>query len=1025
MKLLSLVLVLTFGAAALGAQSTATLEGTVTDAQGAVMPGVSLTIRNDATGVERTAATDQSGKYVAASLPPGTYSIVAHIDGFQDQKGSAELGVAQTVAVNFRMTVGAIQENLTVVGVSPLIETTTVSVGQVMAERTVQEIPLNGRHFVDLGPLMPGGVTPPQNGVLSAPLRGQGSFSFFSAGNRETSVNFMINGINLNDLANSQVTFQPSINTVSEFKVDNSTFSAEYGRNSGAIVNVATRSGANRMHGEAFDFYRDDSLDSRNHFNPEPNPKSPFNRKQFGVNLGGPIQKNKTFFFFSYEGLRHTQGVDLNSGVLTDAQRAGVTDPVAKNLLAYIPLGNTTDANGQARLLAAGTAPVNIDQYTIDMRHTLALNDTLHGYYAFQRDLRKEPNAQGNTVPDFGDTRGGHRQVLTVNETHIFSHALVNEARAGYNRINISFDPNVVVNPKDLGINNGIDFPLALPQIVITSLGLNFGGPANFPQGRTVVTFVASDTATYLRGNHIIKFGGEYRRASVNTFTADPGAFTYASVPAFQTGIGNSFNITLGDRQSTLIIPAIGGFVQDSLSLGPKLKLDLGLRYDFIGSPSEPDNNLVVFDASKDALVRLGSGIDQIHKNGSDFQPRLGVIWNPTENGIVFRAAYAVMINQTNTGYVGGSASNPPLATPLNVSGAVKLDSAYTTAQAAGLAPTTTNPDFQPGRMQTWNVNAEKELRGTGVMVGYFGSYGDRLRVPININQFINGARPYPTLSAASPISPGATLGNITEVQSAGWSHYKGLWITANRRMSKGLQMSSSYTLSKSTDTNSYDGTGANANGSLQNSYDLADSEAPSDFDVRHRFSLNATYELPFHGNWLKEGWQVGGVLQLQSGSPVNIITNIGTFTGVTSLRPDLVGDLSVVGDVNQWFNASVCDPRIAAPAAGSCNSSSVFALPVSPSGVFHFGNLPRNAVVGPGFSDTDLSLIKNVTLNGTSRLQFRVEVFNLFNVSNLGQPGRIATVGSTAFGVITNTRFATGDSGSARQVQFAAKFMF
>ena len=166
-------------------------------------------------------------------------------------------------------------------------------------------------------------------------------------------------------------------------------------------------------------------------------------------------------------------------------------------------------------------------------------------------------------------------------------------------------------------------------------------------------------------------------------------------------------------------------------------------------------------------------------------------------------------------------------------------------------------------------------------------------------------------------------------------------------------------------------------------------------------------------------------MLQLQSGSPVNIITNVGTFTGVTSLRPDLVGDLSVVGDVNQWFNASVCDPRIAAPAAGSCNSSSVFALPVSPSGVFHFGNLPRNAVVGPGFSDTDLSLIKNVTLNGTARLQFRVEVFNLFNVANFGQPGRIATVGSTAFGVITNTRFATGDSGSSRQVQFAAKFMF
>jgi hypothetical protein len=175
----------------------------------------------------------------------------------------------------------------------------------------------------------------------------------------------------------------------------------------------------------------------------------------------------------------------------------------------------------------------------------------------------------------------------------------------------------------------------------------------------------------------------------------------------------------------------------------------------------------------------------------------------------------------------------------------------------------------------------------------------------------------------------------------------------------------------------------------------------------------------------LKDGWQITGVLQLQSGSPVNVITNINTFTGVASLRPDLVGDASVVGSTTQWFNNAVCDPRIVVPASGSCNSSSVFALPVSPSGVFHFGNLPRNAIVGPGFNDTDLSLIKNLALSGQARVQLRVEVFNLFNVANLGQPGRTAILNSTAFGVITNTRFPTGDSGSSRQVQFAAKFLF
>src|SRR5204862_447624 len=300
----------------------------------------SIVLRQTATNQERNVVTDAAGQFVAAALAPGTYEVTAHLEGFADQKREVPIGPAQTMALNLKLSVGALSENVTVSGASPLIDTATVSVGQAMAERTVQEIPLNGRHFVDLGPLMPGGSTAPQNAGLSAPLRGQGSFSFMSAGNRETSVNFMINGINLNDLSNSQVTFQPSINTVSEFKVDNSTFSAEYGRNSGSIVNVATRSGSNTLHGEAFDFYRDQKYDSRNYFNPAPAPQSAFNRKQFGVNLGGPIAKNRSFFFGSYEGLRHLQAVDLNSGTLTAAQRAGVTDPAARNILQFIPEPN-------------------------------------------------------------------------------------------------------------------------------------------------------------------------------------------------------------------------------------------------------------------------------------------------------------------------------------------------------------------------------------------------------------------------------------------------------------------------------------------------------------------------------------------------------------------------------------------------------------------------------------------------------------------------------------------------------------
>ena len=1025
------------------AQSTATLQGTITDSQNAVMPGVTVTIRNTATTLERTTVSDGAGQYVAASLEPGHYAITAHLEGFTDAKSELDLGPAQTVGLNLKLNVGTLTENVTVSGASPIIDTATVSVGEVMAERTVQEIPLNGRHFVDLGPLMPGGSTSPQNAGLSAPLRGQGSFSFMTAGNRETSVNFMINGINLNDLSNSQVTFQPSINTVSEFKVDNSTFSAEYGRNSGAIVNVATRSGTNSLHGETFDFYRDQKYDSRNYFNPPPAPQSVFNRKQFGVNLGGPIVKGRAFVFGSYEGLRHLQDVDLNSGTLTNAQRAAVTDPVSLKLLNYVPQAN--DSSG-TRIIGSSLAPVNLDQYTLDQRDNLRQDDDLHFYYAFQRDIRQEPNAQGNTVPGFGDTRGGHRQVLTLSETHIFSQALVNEARVGFNRLNISFNPNVVVNPTDVGINEGVNFPIALPQITISGPGLNIGGPSGFPNGRIVTTYAFGDTATYLHGNHIIKFGGEVRHVHHYNFNQDPGTVNYPSVAAFEQGYASQFSITLGNRAYDALVNAVGAFVQDSVSVGSNVKLDLGLRYDSLPSPNEANNRLVQFDPATVSLEQIGTnGFSQVTKNGSDFQPRVGLVWTPTSDGrLVVRSAYAVMVNQTNTGYFVGEAGNPPLVTPLsaqangtaasNINLATVINGA---SGAAAVSPSTTDPNFLPGRLQTWNVNVEREFGDTGVMVGYFGSYGDRQRIPININQFTTPGgtvRPYPKLSATSPILPGATLSNISETTSLGWSHYKALWITANRRLSKGLQLSGSYTLSKSEDTNSYDGTGAGTNGSLQDSTNIAGSYGPSDYDVRHRVAINASYDLPFKGHRLTEGWQVVLVEQAQTGNPVNLLTNITTITGVSSVRPDLIGALPaivatpvldpVTGAVTsyQWFGSNtVCDPRV----AGSCTASTPFALPYSAAGVAHFGSLPRNAIYGPGFGDTDLSLIKNVTLSGSARVQLRIEVFNLFNQANLGQPGRTATLPSTSFGVISATRFPTGDSGSARQAQFAAKFLF
>jgi Carboxypeptidase regulatory-like domain len=513
------------------AQSTATLQGIVTDPSAGVVSNAKVTVHNQSTGVERTTTTDASGAYQVAALPVGTYRVEVRAQGFQTAVvNSLQLEVSQTVIQNFPLTIGGASESVSITAEAPVVETATTTVGQVINQKTVQEIPLNGRHFVDLGLLIPGSVTPPQNGFLTAPLRGQGSFAFNTAGNREDTVNFMINGVNLNDMVQNQITFQPSINTVQEFKVDNSTFSAEYGRNSGAIVNIATRSGANDFHGEAFEFIRNEALDARNFFNAA---KPPFKRNQFGGALGGPVYKDRTFFFFSYEGLRQRQGLAINSTVLSEAQRASVTNPTVLKLLDLIPHANALTATGGPAFVGSATAPVNIDQWTGDVSHILGKNDRLHGYYAFQRDQRGEPTLQGNTIAGFGDTRRSHRQIFTLNEIHSFSGSLVNEARFGFNRIHITFSPNAQLNPADFFINNGVNEPIGLPQMNVSGANFNLGGPSGFPQGRGDTTVVVSDSMNYQRGRHSLKFGGEFRRFYNNNFNQDTGTFGFANIGDF------------------------------------------------------------------------------------------------------------------------------------------------------------------------------------------------------------------------------------------------------------------------------------------------------------------------------------------------------------------------------------------------------------------------------------------------------------------------------------------------------------
>jgi len=589
------------------------------------------------------------------------------------------------------------------------------------------------------------------------------------------------------------------------------------------------------------------------------------------------------------------------------------------------------------------------------------------------------------------------RQIFTLNETHTFGTNVVNEARAGFNRFSSSTTPNAQLNPADFGILNGVNQPIGLPQISVAGGGLNFGGPATQPSGRGDTTFVVADIVNWLYGPHSLKFGGEYRQFLNNNFRQGTGSFNFATIPAFIAGTANSFSVTLGSQTSSIAQGALGFFIQDNYRVRPNLTFELGLRYEWNMTPSERYDRFIVFDPETASLVRVGTNIDEIYReNNNNFQPRAGFAWTPFKSGkTVLRGAYGIYVDQPMTSIVTGTSGNPPLAIPLTFAGTIRLDNAINIAGPAGLAPQTIDHDFDNAYMQSWNLNVQHELSNFVLMVGYIGSKGTHLITRRNLNQPVNGVRPFPALSSSSPILPGTTLGNITQVESSGNSSYNALWVTATRRLTRNLQFDASYTWSKSLDYNSFSTGGIIA----QNSYDVAGSRGLSDFDARHRLVITALYELPFRGNRLVEGWQVAAIFQSQSGNPVNIVTTNSTVNGVAgTLRPDANGPVDILGQVDAWFDTSVFTP------------------------VPRFGNLGRNVVIGPAFNNTDFSITKNTKFGDTLRLQFRAEFFDVFNHANFGQPGNVA--GSPSFGRITNTRFPTGESGSSRQIQFGLRLI-
>ena len=567
-----------------------------------MIPAAAIRVRDDSTGFVVYVVTDQEGHYVIAAIPAGTYAVTAEAPGFRTEViPSLNVDVGRTLVRNFVLVVGERNENVLVRAEVPLVDLATATVGHVVPGPVVQQMPLNGRHFTDLGLLVPGSVATSQTGFSSRPIRGIGSLAFNTAGNREESVAFLINGVSTNNLTFGSLVFEPPLGSILEFKVDNSAFAAEHGHVSGAIVSVVTRSGTDAISGEAFEFFRNDALDARNFFEfTTPDPHR-FERNQFGGSLGGPIRRGRTFFFASYEGFRQQQGVDMNTVVLSDEQRAAAADPVIQRLIPLIPRANLFDSDGTPRFVGSAPAVADQDRLTIDVKHNTRRNDRLQAFYGSQWVRSIEPTSQGNNVPGFGSTSRPSRSVLVVSATQVFGTTLLNEARFGRSRLDGGTFAASPLNPLEFGIRNGVTNAIGLPQMIVAG-AVNFGGPGTLPQGRFDTSYVVTDTLSRAKGGHSIKFGGEYRHFVNENFAVGTGVFNFPSVAAFLSGTANAFNITLGERRSVIDQRAVGLFFQDQVAVHDRLTVELGVRYEWHVTPTERDNRFIVFNASDATL---------------------------------------------------------------------------------------------------------------------------------------------------------------------------------------------------------------------------------------------------------------------------------------------------------------------------------------------------------------------------------------------------------------------------------------
>ena len=1019
------------------------IAGRITDSTGALLPGVTVTATNDATGVSRTTNTSAGGDFSIPDLQLGTYTIEATLQGFQTLRTKVEVTVSQVASVELKMGLSQVAETINVTASALLLDTVSTALSNVVRPKQVQDLPLNGRDFRGMMQLAPGVAGTSVNGV-----RGRGNnFQIDGADNNDAFQNAA--AVNQGGVSGIAGTLLP-IEAIDQFSVQ-SGGQAEMGRNAGSTVNLVIKSGTNDLHGSAFYFNRHEKLSANSPVAVPDTPKRPIRNNQYGFSLGGPIVHSKTFFFSTLEVQKLTAG---NAIPTTAPSAAWVTNatqllsqfnvpvnPVATNLLALWPANSRTGAAIASNFVSTDANTYSSANGIVKVDHNF---NSIHSVSARYFGGGGDQVAQTNSpYLDYFQAVPSRMHNVSVVATSVLTSHLVNQLVVGYNYFKQTFNSNdFSANPIAMGFNTGVTDPnLAGPPNVTINGFAAVGGTQ--PLGRIDKTIHFTNNMSYAAGSHQLKFGGEARMAGLlvfydsnkrGTFTYDGTVGPWASLPTsqasaslksladFMAGSYATGIIVRGNTRHDYFQNSFDLYFQDAWSVSPKVSVNFGARYTLPGVLGASDAKLTNFLPDKGMV-----STDALYPAEKDaISPRVGITYVPGESRkTVIRGGYglfydmfAVAFFTANTGFANGGAlgvgNNPGGETPVFSLTQRRL----TVANNVPIFGTTPQPPFGAFAVSqdlklpyvvNFNVNVEQQLGLTTIaQIGYVGTRGHRLALMRDINAATPGAtlsqarRPYATLYP--------DLAAINELESIGRSEYNSLQMSLIQSAWHGVSGRLNYTLSHAKDNGSE---ARNTLPMIQNNVDADFGNAA--FDIRHVLTAGFTYNIPAWGTGrFGDGWQVNTIATFQSGSPFTITTGTdASGTGVRSDRPNLVGDpyAGVVQPTTtplslQWFNPAA----FAAPAAGT------------------FGNLERNALYGPGFKSVDLSVFKTTKLSKGASVQVRLECFNLFNTINWANPGASLSA-STSFGIITNTRNANNapgiGAGEPRNVQLAMKIIF